>query len=109
MLYAELMSRYDTKSDIQRIQILFKVRKVLTKAQLELLKTYSFIDNVERKGLEYRFHYHIKADKKFKKLPLRSNYKKVLETIKKIKQEIGVGIYGQGYNSEYYIIQVRKK
>ena len=77
---------------------------MITKEQIKVLKQYSFIKDIGRKNTTLFLYYEVKGEPKFKKLPLRSHYKKILETMKKIKQEVGGGIYGKGYNSEYYII-----
>jgi uncharacterized protein (UPF0371 family) len=62
---------------------------------MKQLERYSFIDKVERKGLKYYFYYTVKGKETYKTLPLRATVTMVQKLIDKIKEEVGVTIYGK--------------
>lgn len=77
---------------------------MIRKEAIELIGKYSFIDAVERKGAYIYIRYNFKGEKRFKRLPLRATGSQIQNTIKNIREELGVSIHGRGANSDYYII-----
>ena len=58
--------------------------KMLNKNYIELVKKYSFIDDVKILGGDFIIYY----DNKSKKLPLRSSPKKLQEILNKLKKKL---------------------
>lgn len=77
---------------------------MLSKDWIEFIAKYSFIDKVERKGAEILIFYTVKGEQKSKRVLIRNSLQKLQDTIRDIRNEIGVSKYGKGYNSDYYIV-----
>jgi len=77
---------------------------MIGKEAIELLKKYSFLKDVKRKGVYIYFEYEKDGKVLSKRLPLRGTGPQVQKIITDIRIELGIGKYGKGRNADYYII-----